>query len=287
MKFSRRFKSKYKDELNTIFSSKDYEVLFEAWDSIINSDAFDEEDLIEILDVLMKRGVQKAVFDFNPINNLIYYDKIDQMMFELDKDDIDKYKAYFLSLNNIYTLNSMSEFIISFYGNKLKWDVILTNTLYEKVDRELINNNAFDMIAYFHEIMFSTEIDNDNYEPAQESLFFKCLELGAELPYNYLRNSIYQNNTTFSTKLYELFQYCLATMDTDGYTGFVEVTSLNSSEELESFNICVELIVRRLSFDYDLCDFLEKQLDIEEDDVNLKGVTFNILDDDDDDDLGF
>lgn len=65
----------------------------------------------------------------------------------------------------------MSEFIISFYGDELNWGVILTNTLYEEVDGESINNYAFDMIANFEEIMFSTEIDNGKYVPAQASFF--------------------------------------------------------------------------------------------------------------------
>jgi hypothetical protein len=283
MKFSKQFKKKFPKEVSIILKDSNYDTTLDAWESIIYSDDFDDLDLREILDTLQSIDLEKSLLDFNPINDLIYYDKFDQMMFELDKDDIEKYKAYFLSLNSIYTLNIMSEFIISFYGDELNWGVILTNTLYEEVDGESINNYAFDMIANFQEIMFSTEIDNGKYVPAQASLFFKCLELGAEISYNYMRKSIYQDNTTFSHELTKLFQYCLVLMDSDDYSPFVESTLLNSNEELETFKLCIDLIVRRMSFDDELCDFLEKQLSIDEEDSldNIKPL------DDDDDDLGF
>lgn len=266
-----------------------YDTLLDAWESIIYSDDFDELDLREILDILKKRDLKKSLFEFNPIENLIYYDKFDQMMFELEKEDIENYREHFLSFNTIYTLNNMSEFIISFYGDELNWDVILTNTLYEEVDGESINNYAFDMIANSQEIMFSTEIDNGKYVPAQASLFFKCLELGAEISYNYMRNSIFQNNTTFSHELTKLFQYCLVLKDSDDYSALVESTLLNSNEELETFKLCIDLIVRRMSFDDELCEFLEKQLSIEEEDIELQDTSFDNIKplDDEDDDLGF
>lgn len=282
MNFSKDFKKKYESFYKDI-SSKDYETAFTAWSNIINSEMFDEKDLIEVMDNLVKRGNLGYIMELNPINTVLNEESFEELFFELDDQYIDKYKDFFISINEVLSLNDIPEFVVYHYGNSLNWEIILENTLNEEVDGIAINNYAYTLIKMYHEIMFSNEIKNNNYKPAPYHHFFKCLELGVEIPYDYMKESMISRDATFSDELLKLINYAITTNEKDEFTGFIEMSFRNSKQEDESMNLCIELILRRLLNDDEMLEFLEEidcdEVDNDEDDI--------VTDFDIDDDLGF
>lgn len=283
MEFNDRFKKKFRDQYPDIFS-EDYEVSSNAWSSIIDSEEFDMTDLSDVFDFMMKREAL-GILEFDLINLVLNHEKVNELFFDFEDDDVLKYKDFFISKKDLYSLNDMPEFIVYHYGYELNWKKILRNTFNFESDGHTINNNAYKLIKEYHDLMFSTEIENDEYKPAPESLFFKCLEVGAEIPYDYMKDSIFNENTTFATKLDNMITYVISLEDPEQYSGFIGIKMEDSTEDIILY---IELLMRRVYNDEDMRYFygLEKDEDdfIDTSDDNDEN---SINDFEIDDDLGF
>lgn len=283
MEFNDRFKKKFREQYPDIFS-EDYEVSSIAWSSIIDSEEFDMTDLGDVFDVMMKRETL-GFLELDLINLILNHEKVNELFFEFKDDDVLKFKDFFLSKIDLYSLNDMPEFIVSHYGKKLNWENILRNTFYFESDGLTINNNAYTLIKKYHDLMLSTEIENDEYKPASKSLFFKCLEVGAEIPYDFMKDSIFNENTTFATELDNMITYVISLEDPEQYSGFIGIKMEDSTEDI---SLCIELLMRRVYNDEDMRyfyglekvedDFIDTSDDNDENSIN----DFEI-----DDDLGF
>jgi hypothetical protein len=282
MYFSKRFEKKFKSFYPDI-SSTDYEVAFNAWENILDSENFEEKDLIEIMDNLVKRGNLGYVMEVNPINFVVNHPRFVDLFFELPDNTIEKYKDFFISVNVILSLNDIPEFVVYHYGDNLNWEIILENTLNEEVDGTKINNDAYTLINVYHEIMFSNEIQNSSYKPAPFHHFFKCLELGAEIPYDYMKKSMMNGNTTFSSELIDFVNYSINANEIEEFEGFIYVSYRNARNEDQTINVCFDHILRRLLNDEEMLEFLE-EIDFGGDDEIDEEI---VTDFDIDDDLGF
>ena len=150
MKFSKRFKLKYAEFIDK-FTDKNIRVVWLAWQDVINSEEFNQEDLIETLDYLVDIFREKEILTFDPSTAIFSSDKFDSMMYDLEEKKVNDYQDFFLKRNNRYSLNTIMESIVKHYGDLLDWNKIFTNTLMNDFDDSKINNRGIELIEAYHE----------------------------------------------------------------------------------------------------------------------------------------
>ena len=254
MKLSKRFQIKYKEDYAKIMGI-DLSAFWESWEKIVNSSMFNHDDLIETLDYLVK-FYKDEVSDFSDPSLYIFgSEQFDEMMHDLSDKEADKYQDFFIKINSHYSLNEMMHSIIYHYGDKLDWDTILTNTLFDESDGFQINNRGMTMIETYYDVMFSKVNENKSYRPADSSLFFVCLELGVDISYRYMKASIFNDSTTFVDELLGLILHIFAEdMDVDE-TPFIIFTP--DGYDGDPISICVVNLHSRISFDEEMLGLIE------------------------------
>lgn len=267
MNINKRFNKKFKDLLLPLEESKDFLKFQDVLINILYHTGFDQDDFFDLLDYVASKpmNVLSDIQQFEIIINLISYD-LSEYYKNWNQKTINKYKRFFKSIETMIVIYNTPVEIFDYYGDFLNWQIILWSTFF--IDNEYIDEITYHVLEKHYKIIFDNMSTEIGHEPADGLIYLYTLSIGVNYPYSYIKESFMKKSSTFAVDIIKnglIESYIKELKQKELYEKVIFEFDFGGEEDPFKVSIPLDVAFRRIITDQELMDFLEINLDNEDD----------------------
>lgn len=267
MNINKRFNKKFKDLIIILEHSNEFSQFQDVLFDILNHSDFNQNDFFDLLDFVASKPLN-AIADiqhFEIIMSLLSYD-LSEYYRNWNQKTINKYKKFFKSIENMLIIYDMPVEIFDYFGHFLNWQMILWSTFF--IDNEYIDEITYYVLEKHYRIIFDNTSTEIGHEPADGLIYLYTLSIGVNYPYSYIKDSFMKQSSTFAVDIVKnglIESYIKELNQKEVYEKVIFEFDFGGEEDPLKVNIPLDVAFRRIIADREFMDFLEINLDDEDD----------------------
>lgn len=258
MNVNARFDQKFLDELRKLESAYEFLDIYEVYTELFSREDFNQQDFFDLLDYSIglklthydrMGGNEKAVL----LSDILASSILTEYYENWSHETIAKYKKFILDKQVVLALHEAPKPLFDYYTKDLNWHMLLINTFI--VEEDKFNLHDLEIVEEFKDVLFEKSMNH----PASASMFFYLYLKGVHFDFDYLKNSLIYDLTTFSEYMIKtnlIKKYYQARLETSTFAYSVHEIE-DDNNQIMSFEFPLDPLLSKLVLDEDIRNHFE------------------------------